>query len=318
MPAGRWRLLLLLALAPLLSGCLVIEKKTLVLVIPPDSKEVRMYYVFEGLSVLDGNSSNLQQAKAELDNLKQPGFGFFVTGAADSKNPLLEDFRFDDLRFFVDSSRERRLCADRRVLLLKRDKFARLLNGSIQEGLKEKLSRSVEEVQEDIRQLNKEVSKPETADTANGMGMGALLKVIRGLGQIALKFDAPSIRRLRAATNEDFQWVRFEKDTVRLVLPITQECAQKILADRDIVAWVKEMQTLVEPLSVASRPEGLALVLGKSPIRLTYTDPRKHNDNHERDLFEHVGSPDPVFLRGKKASAETLIKEFIAEAKKKL
>src|SRR5690242_587676 len=117
LPSSPRRLLLLLGLLPLLSGCLVIEKKTLVLVIPPDSQEVRMYYLFEGLSVLDGNSSSLMTAKNQLDSLKRPGFGFFALAEADHKDPVLENFRFDDLRFFIDSSRERRLCADRRAVL---------------------------------------------------------------------------------------------------------------------------------------------------------------------------------------------------------
>src|SRR5260370_40385647 len=62
-------LALLLPLFTSVSGCLVIEKKTLVLIVPPDSQEVRMYYAFEGLSVLQHKNSTLAGAKAAPDDL---------------------------------------------------------------------------------------------------------------------------------------------------------------------------------------------------------------------------------------------------------
>ena len=96
--SARWLApVLLLGLVPGLSGCaaprggLVIENKTLVLVIPPGSREVEMYYVFEGLSVSgDGEPG---RAERQLAGLKEPGFSFFLPAEQPSNSPLLKHFR---------------------------------------------------------------------------------------------------------------------------------------------------------------------------------------------------------------------------------
>src|SRR4051812_40874967 len=98
-------------------GCLIIEKKTMVLAVPPDSKEVRMYYVFEGLSVCAGGDRPLDRARRGLTGLKKPGLSFFIQPPEEAPpsptkedDPVLKHFRFQDLRFFLDPSRKRQLC----------------------------------------------------------------------------------------------------------------------------------------------------------------------------------------------------------------
>src|SRR4051812_27344335 len=74
-PRLAWALTLVAL--PWLSGCLVIENKTKVIVVPPDSKEVRMYYVFEGLSCLNDSGTDkrsLERAKIGLKALQKEDF----------------------------------------------------------------------------------------------------------------------------------------------------------------------------------------------------------------------------------------------------
>src|SRR5262245_3656175 len=109
-PARGLLALLPFALLPVLSGCLVIEKKNLVMLIPGESKEIRMYYVFEGLSLLD--DGDLGTAKRQLDQLAKDDLGFFILGTGDQPdNPFLKPFRFERLRFFTEPRRGRQLCA---------------------------------------------------------------------------------------------------------------------------------------------------------------------------------------------------------------
>src|SRR5258707_7919514 len=126
----------LLPLITCVSGCLVVEKKTLVLIVPPDSQEVRTCYAFEGLSVLQHKDSTVAGAKADLDDLGKDNLHFFVTGLADPSpdDPLLKHLRFDRLRFYNDENRKRSLCADRKVTITDRDQFAAALNAYFSEA----------------------------------------------------------------------------------------------------------------------------------------------------------------------------------------
>jgi hypothetical protein len=113
----------------------VIEQKTMVMIVPPESNEIQMCYVFEGMSVEE--DSNSTQAQLHLKSLKNDDFSFFVEGTG-KDSPLLQHCRFEKLRFFVDPERKRSLCADRRMTILNRTEFAKLLNKSISESLSTK------------------------------------------------------------------------------------------------------------------------------------------------------------------------------------
>src|SRR5262245_54792112 len=101
--ARRRALWLALGLAPLVAGCqgLAIEKKTLVLVVPPESKRVWVYSVLEGLSV---TGDNLPRAVEDLKRLREPGLSFFPeVELYPAEKPFPERyFEYDELRFFLD------------------------------------------------------------------------------------------------------------------------------------------------------------------------------------------------------------------------
>jgi len=308
---------LLIALATATScGCLVIEKKTLIMIVPPESNEIRLYYVFEGISVLEGEKSGFAQAQSELDNLQRDNFSFFVSGLW-SDTPLLRHCRFEKLRFFTDSERKRSLCADRRVTIHDREKFANRLNSSITETLAASFfEKDEKDSQEKIKQASADSKTENAREEAMKVGMRPLQKTAEGLLEIAAGFDLASIKRLKGAVQDDFPWVRFEPDIVGLVLPATPECARRIAADPKSKDWLKEMRTLVEPIDLQACDEGLAVVVGKKgeAIRLTFSDPRPHRASDEERLAKYAGSPEALILGdGKKANAARLIKLFIAE-----
>src|SRR5262249_17424345 len=113
------------------------------LTIPPDSKEIRLFYVLEGISALDEKGSSLKPAKRELLQMKENDLSIF--GLSWGKDgPLLKLCRFEKLRFFTDPERKQPLCADRHMTIIDRDEFAKILNTSISHVLAE-LYRNVDE-----------------------------------------------------------------------------------------------------------------------------------------------------------------------------
>jgi hypothetical protein len=318
------RLSVLACVLPLIastSGCLVIEKKTLVLIVPPDSKEVRMYYAFEGLSVLDHKDSKLESAKDHLDELGKDNLHFFIMGLGGSPadNPFLKHVQFERLRFYTDPNRKRSLCADRKVTIVDRDRFAAALNAGISEWLSGS-DLTPAQVQDEIKKARKELKTQDTRDTADAFGAGALLKVAQGLVEIAIELDKDSIAQIQAAARKrDFAWIKFEPETIRLDLPMTGDCAKKIAGDTKTAKWLKEMCTFVEPLDLVANDKGLSIVLGEKgkAIRFTYTDSRDYRPRHEPDLMAHVGKPKPILIDDKPANADKLIERFIADNIKK-
>jgi len=309
--------LLLLGLVPCLSGCLVIEKKSLVLVLAPDSKEVRMYYVFEGLSVLEHNQSTLEKATGDLAALKTPDFSFFTQGVG-GNSPLLEHFRFEKLRFFLDPMRKRQLCADRRVRITDREAFARALNEDITKVLRREWVSEPEAIQAKLKQADEELAKEEALKQANEFGVGPLIRTAGGLARIATGFDEPSVIRVKAAARKGFDWVRFGPETIRLLFPTTPACARRIVRDSNTAKWIKEMKSFVNPIDVEAGEEGLAIVIGRKgePIRLTYMDSRPYRARDEKNIIEAAGAPKGAFVDGRAANAERLIERFVKQTMK--
>jgi hypothetical protein len=148
-----------------IAGCdLLIEKRTQVIVIPPESKEIHIYYEFEGISMREdglasdlsnGRRSQLSQAKADLDGLQMDGANFFSSGeysAAPRAN-----MRVEKLRFFKDPTRERSLCADRRITILDRSLWEKEQNNETSSLIKSILENNGNEgFRESIRVLREE------------------------------------------------------------------------------------------------------------------------------------------------------------------
>jgi hypothetical protein len=313
----RWPAALLLGLLPCLSGCLVIDKKTLILFFPPDSDEVRMYYTFEGLSVCREESGrvDLEAAKRQMMALRNPDFSFFITQEGQSDNPLLEHFRFNDLHFFVDPGRKRKLCADRQVTIFRRKAFARGLNEGVSRFIRENWTGGTDAVRAKLRELREEGEKPESIKSANDFGVGPLLRTGAGLAGMAAAFDNASLERVREAANADeYEWFRFGPDAVRLTFPVTRECAGRIARDPKTAAWLKDMRTFVEPIDVRAVREGLVILVGEKgrPVRLSYRDPRPCEARLDDDLISHVGNLEPVLKDVKPGGAARRVEAFLA------
>ncbi len=299
--------------AVLLVGCVVIEKKSLVVIVPPNSKEAYVYYTFEGISVLDSGKSTLDRAKTDVDSLKKGQLNFFVPVAP----PLKKYCRFENLRYFSDPDRPRSLCADRRMTILDRDKFAAELNKNLNEFLAQQwMQLDAQGIRDEIVSMQVKSRQPEALQSAKEFGMGPFFKAISGTVELASLLDLESVKKLQEATKNEFGWLRFEEESVRLVLPATPECAQRIVDDPQSQVWLKEMRTFVEPIELQKCDEGLAIVIGKqgSAIQLVFSDDRAHRATDEKELARHAGSPPPVRLPdGTQANAQKLIEQFIAE-----
>jgi hypothetical protein len=313
-------LLVLMAL-PLLSGCLVIEKKTLVMVVPPDSRKVYMFYVYEGLSCLDHGNSNVNTAVQSMQNLMKDDLSFFVFNDGPPPppdDPFLKHLRFEPLHFYVDPSRKRSLCAYRRVTVMDRDAFADAINEAVSRGVREQFTQTPEEALARIKEANQ--NRENTIKQGDELGMGALVKAVLTLSQIAEKFDKRSFEAVKTAVaRETYPWIMFDKETLRLNVPITRGGAQRILDDPAVPDWTKELRTLVEPVELEPGHRGLALVLGArgKAVKLVYTDPRSHRPGNEADMIRGANFPGPVMVKGKKADAKMLIERFLDETKTK-
>ena len=312
----QFALVVLLASA---AGCLVIEKKTLIMVLPADSKEIHLQYVFEGLSRLDDQNSNIGEAVKQMKGLERNDIAFFAQGVAtDPDNPAMKNFAFGKLRWYSDPSRTRRLCAERRATIKDRD----ALEDEINQWLRREIERTRDVdhavFQANVQMLLDQLAKPEAKEIIDGFGMRALAKSATGLLKIAKEFDAESLKRLRKAP-EKYRWLRIEPDQIRLVLPIDQPNAQRIRDAAATELWVREMRDLVQPLRITASAEGLALVLGApgTSIRFAIDDPRPFMAGEENAMAQLVGDPGPIRVDGNDATAKTLIDEFLREHGKK-
>jgi hypothetical protein len=315
----------LLGLLPCASGCLVIEKRTLVCVLPAESNEIRMYYLFEGLSVWDDNNSSLDRAVEQMDDLKKDSPTFFFTGSGSGQTAneelLLKQLRFEPLRFYRDPSRKRPLCAERKAVVSDRKQFAAALNSELTRSVREFTRNDVNGMQAKIKEANQEMKKPEAQRDAEGLGFAALLTVGKGLGELAEEFDADSLQKIQEAADadKDFAWVRFGPGTMRVVIPVTAACARKIVANPAREKWLKEMRAFATPLRLKASDDGLEIVLGKKgePVRFTLWDKRPYRKENELALSQRAGTPKPIRINGRPATGEMLIERFVADAMKK-
>jgi hypothetical protein len=78
---------------------------------------------------------------------------------------------------------------------------------------------------------------------AASIGMGSFLRALKGLVELGLALDEPSFRRLEEAAAKDFAWLRFENETLRLVIPATAACAKRIAADPKTAKWIREVES---------------------------------------------------------------------------
>jgi hypothetical protein len=193
-----------------------------------------LYYVFEGLSVLGNNQfGGLDDAAKQLEGLQANNLNFFVSGDLSPPDvALMRHFRFGPTRFFLDPSRVRKLCVERRATVVDRKQFADALNelvcGSLNRGLG---GQTEEQILAMIEQEKKAALDQNNLEIARAGGAGPLLKALQGLADIAGQFDKDSVGRIRDRADAGFAWLRFEPETVRVVVPVTAACARNVVRD---------------------------------------------------------------------------------------
>jgi hypothetical protein len=294
------------------TGCLAVEKKTLVLVVPPNSKEIHCYHVFEGISVAEQKDATLARAKAEINALKEPHFSFFGINI-EKGSPLSDICRFEKTRFFVhpNPTQKRPLCMDRRFTITDRDAFAKLANQNLSAELNKNFQEnSDEKFQQEIKKARADLEK----EAALG-SMGPFLKAVTGLLDLTDELDLASIKKLRSSAKDGFRWIRIEPSQIHLAIATTPAYAKRVVSSPLAKDWLKGMRSFVEPIDLRANDEGLLIVLGKQgkAIRFRHEDKRAIRVEDENALAAHAEPASLIVLEGQAMTAEKLIDRFLKE-----
>ena len=292
-----------------LAGCnqLVIEKKKLLVSVLPDSNEVNLYYVYEGISLRDKNKWSV----SDISALRRSDFSFLPSGS----RTALELCKFERLRFFVDPDRKRQLCADRRMTIRDRSKFAEVANRACNEAI---IKATMDLDESAIKNLLKENRDKwvKNRPAFEAFFPTPSLQYITGLLEISEQYDVDSIKQIVDAAHADFRWFRFESYSFRIVLPATAECARRIATAPSSIEWLKSMRSDVSPIALIESDEGLVIVLGSKDkvICLNYTDNGRYDPAGETRILQLAQNPGPIIFNGKAESTDSLADKFVFES----
>jgi len=299
-------------------GCLAVEKKTLVLVVPTNTKEIHTYTTFEGISVVGGGSvSYLESAKSEINQIKEPDFSFFKLGI-EKESPLRKVCRFENTRFFLhsDPTHKRPLCMDRGLTITDRDQFFRFVNQSISEEIvRGSQQQSEQEFLDEIKKFNAKSAIARGESPRNSAEPLPAMSAMSALLELFDDVDLASIKRFNASAKDGFHWIHVDSGQILVVLPVTPACAKRIATSAKAKDWLKDMRTFVNQIELRANDDGLTIALGKQgqPIRFTHEDKRQIRADEENALIKHAGATGPLIIDGKAMTPERLIERFIAE-----
>jgi hypothetical protein len=302
-----------LALAALcLPGCLAIRKRTLIIHLPEDSRQVRLHYVFEGLGVRSESERSLEIARDQVDTLSENGYGFFAQlpkSLRQDESPgtrhqrMLALFRFEKIRWFRDESADRPLAGDRRVTITDIDAFLKILN----EPTSTDPLRSGEDLLRDIESFDKQLADPTAREMFRAVSAEPLLEVAEAIQVLARRIDLPSARLL--VKRDDFRAIRVHGGRLILVLRATPEWAKEVAGSADAEKVRTRLERMVKPVVIRATDEGLEFAFGKpgEPIVLTWEDPSVVDRTLEASLAASLGNPKPIVENGKPLTAARLI-----------
>lgn len=321
---------------PLLAGCVVTETRTIVIAVPKATTTVEVYAVFEGVSVRAGDEVQratdreaLATAKTYLGNFarKHPLFLFADTlpdevftrelkgdwAGTDALGPTT----YGPFRYYLDATRKRPLCADRRMTFRDRAAVEKKLNPLLSELMAD-FVRTPDALRNNLRDLEGILADRERRKLVDLLGLGPFVEPLRALLKVAAQFDDEAVKGIHAAATRDgeaFRWLRFEPDGIRIVLPAPAALARTIAEADDTHRAVTELRGFVSPVTVAPTADGLAFVFGNAttPMTLRYTNPLGHRPQLEQAILEAAGNPGPRVLDGKAATAAELVRRFAAD-----
>lgn len=289
-------------------GCerLVIENKSVLVAVRAESEEISVYYVYEGISLRDKKN----WAQSDLDALRLAQFQYLPSNAEFA----LEFCEFGDLRFFVDPARLRKLCADRRMTIRNRTELAEAVNEAINKASRDSMNDvDNEAIQNGIRTTHTELVRLISAKSI--LAPIAFFRSIEVICRILAEYDLESIQRIRDATQADFRWLRFDSNSIQLVLPATVQCASEIVGKSHTQDWLTDLRANISPIELSQCDEGLVLKLGSNEriIRLQLPDDGRYATTGEKKVAQLAGSPQPIIVDGKAESVESLALKFILE-----
>ncbi len=316
--------LLLPAVVLVFSGCgVVIEKQTVVIDLDDSTDEIRILFLYEGISadadqkdasvpcesISSGCISPEQVFFAYVEDRSSIGrrnMSFF------SKQPeklrkfylsLPNTFRaswdrlmqlldaqvsIEDFTYFTEPSRVRTLCAEQRVTIGHRDEIIQALNEVCQEYAKYLLTNGLHHLLMDrdgpvidILMILEKRQEPYVGSLRSITALGWIFTAILE------HLDESSIERLKEAVNANHLWWRYTPGEIEFVVPVTEDCARRIVDGEIMKLSLKGMQSVVSQIRVEARAEGLAMVLGAhgKPLTFILEDRRPHAPQHDAALL---------------------------------
>ncbi len=310
------------------SGCVIIEKKTLVVDLADTTQEIRVLYLYEGISVSE------EHRNQEINRVPKPQvlpfpFHFVTEGKVQktgsvSGDRLAELFfahtKIEDLTYYTDPSRMRPLCAEQRVTIGHRDEIIEALNGLFQEFLKqsakeptEKLMVELNEQRTDEGKRLLEAQEENLRKQLQQFGLGSFSVFPRFVLAFQPHGDEAWINHAKEAIASDHVWFRRTPGGIEFVIPATADCARRVVDDENTKRSLEEMRRVVSPVRVEARADGIVIILGTEDKALTCTleDKRPHAPGHEADLIEAAGGDDLLKLRGLHRDGLARIDQFL-------
>lgn len=287
----RPSLLLFAALMLALTGCLQMDRQTMVLVFPPGTQEVRGVMIYEGLHVQGDKANDVTRAKEELAGVSRDSKMFFLfnpfimsseigkgdIGEARAARELLnKHVKISQGAFFQE--KEDQLAYYQPFTIRDRDKFVTGLNVRLSAALAE--------------WVNEELKKEEREGP----------------------FDKETVAKVRKAAGSGYAWVKLEPGRLSFTMPATPATVRALKREQlnsapEALEWLAD-----NPWSFAQNKDGFTVSLGVGDGEpITLRSPSKAgggNAKSNKDLIAHAKTLKVRF--NNELTAEKIIKEFLA------
>lgn len=293
--ARRFAMLLLPLLLLGNTGCLVFDHQTTVIAFPPDSRQVRILTICEGLHVQGDRDTDLAKAKEQLTSWAEAGQEFYlgpswimhVTLKPDGgespetqaqKASLRKHFLIEKPTFFLNASGK--LCLYQTVTIHDRDKFAAAMNDLI----------------------GSEVAREAAAALADPNRRSEWM-------------DEDTLRLMDRAARGPFPWFDLEPGRISMSMPIGPAAAVRL--KHLLPSEIPPKFPIDLPWSLDHRRDRITVSLGYGdgePIRYDLDSDDPAPPHYEKELIDHARTVKVPFKGD--VTREGLVEKFL-EAQRK-
>jgi hypothetical protein len=277
------------------TGCLVFDHQTTVIAFPPDSREVRVLTICEGLHVQGDKDTDLTKAKEQLTSWATSGQEFYLgpswimhvslkpdggesPDAQAQKATLRKHLLIEKPTFFLNAAGK--LCLYQAVTISDRDKFAAAMNDLI----------------------GCEVAREAAAALADPARRSEWI-------------DEETLKLMEKAAGGPFAWFDLEPGRISLSMPISPAAAIRLKG-----LFPKEIPPKFPidlPWSFDHRRNRITVSLGYGdgePIRYDLDSEDQTTPQFEKELIDHARTVKAPFQKG--VTREGLVEEFLKAQRK--